>query len=285
MPPSARGLPPAHQPMPTPYENPPPIEKVAKPTAGIHDFVSESGNMRFSATLTRLARLRGRERCRAAVPRSGHALGGRRPGDRRDGCIGQPDGPLRQRVADPAKEPRRPCRFDWPVDRHRAQAAPAEDRRTRHGFEREPDLWRAGGERLQRSLQLHVLSPAVRIQPARDPAIWSGARYGQATCIGRRLARHIGTSRVAYRGKGTRLYFRGDAAFANPEIYEFLEVEGMGYAIRFPANRVLQEKIGYLLKRPAGRPPHEVRRYHASFSYQAQSWKKPIKSHKRGLAE
>jgi hypothetical protein len=78
-----------------------------------------------------------------------------------------------------------------------------------------------------------------------------------------------------YRGKGTRLYFRGDAAFANPEIYEFLEVEGMGYAIRFPANRVLQEKIGYLLKRPAGRPPHEVRRYYASFSYQAQSWKKP----------
>ena len=31
-----------------------------------------------------------------------------------------------------------------------------------------------------------------------------------------------------YRGKGKRLYFRGDAAFANPDIYEFLEVEGMG---------------------------------------------------------
>ena len=78
-----------------------------------------------------------------------------------------------------------------------------------------------------------------------------------------------------YRGKETRLYFRGDAAFANPGIYEFLEVEGIGYAIRFPANRVLQEKIGYLLKRPVGRPPHEVRRYYASFGYQAQSWKKP----------
>jgi len=78
-----------------------------------------------------------------------------------------------------------------------------------------------------------------------------------------------------YRSKETRLYFRGDPAFANPEIYEFLEVEGMGYAIRFPANRVLQEKIGYLLKRPVGRPPHEVRRYYASFGYQAQSWKKP----------
>ena len=76
-----------------------------------------------------------------------------------------------------------------------------------------------------------------------------------------------------YRGKGTRLYFRGDAAFANPEIYEFLEVEGMGYTIRLPANRVLQDKIGYLLKRPVGRPPHEVRRYYASFGYQAPSWR------------
>jgi hypothetical protein len=78
-----------------------------------------------------------------------------------------------------------------------------------------------------------------------------------------------------YRAKGTRLYFRGDAAFASPDIYEFLEVEGMGYAIRLSANRVLQEKIGHLLNRPMGRRPHEVRRYHASFSYQAQSWKKP----------
>jgi hypothetical protein len=78
-----------------------------------------------------------------------------------------------------------------------------------------------------------------------------------------------------YRGTGKRLYFRGDAAFASPEIYGFLEAEGMGYAIRLPANHVLQDKIGYLLKRPVGRPPHEVRRYFASFGYQAQSWTKP----------
>ena len=78
-----------------------------------------------------------------------------------------------------------------------------------------------------------------------------------------------------YRGTLKRLYFRGDAAFANPEIYEFLEAEGMGYAIRLPANRVLQDRIGYLLKRPIGRPPHEVRRYFASFRYRAQSWQKP----------
>ena len=35
-----------------------------------------------------------------------------------------------------------------------------------------------------------------------------------------------------------------------------------------------QNRIGHLLKRPIGRPPHEVRRYFAGFSYQAQSWKK-----------
>ena len=44
--------------------------------------------------------------------------------------------------------------------------------------------------------------------------------------------------------------------------------------IRLPANRVLQDRIGYLLKRPVGRPLHEVRRYVASLSYQAQSWEK-----------
>jgi hypothetical protein len=78
-----------------------------------------------------------------------------------------------------------------------------------------------------------------------------------------------------YRSTVKRRYFRGDAAFANPEIYEFLEAEGYGYAIRLPTNRVVQEKIGYLLSRPLGRPPLEVRRYYASFAYQAGSWKKP----------
>ncbi|HKN26601.1 MAG TPA: hypothetical protein VJY34_01450 [Roseiarcus sp.] len=42
-----------------------------------------------------------------------------------------------------------------------------------------------------------------------------------------------------------------------------------------PANRVLQECVGYLLKRPVGRPSLEVRRSHANFTYQARSWTKP----------
>ncbi len=71
-----------------------------------------------------------------------------------------------------------------------------------------------------------------------------------------------------------RRYFRGDAAFASPDIYEFLEAEGFLYAIRLPKNQVLQESIAHLLRRPVGRPPNHVRRYYASFSYQAGTWDK-----------
>ena len=79
---------------------------------------------------------------------------------------------------------------------------------------------------------------------------------------------------VRYRDAVKRHYFRGDAAFANPEIYEFLEAEGYGYTIRLPTNSVLQGKIGHLLKRSVGRPLQKVRRCYASFSYRAQSWNK-----------
>jgi len=80
---------------------------------------------------------------------------------------------------------------------------------------------------------------------------------------------------VRYRGSVKHLYFRGDAAFVNPEMYEVLEAEQIAYTIRLPLNDVLQRRIGYLPRRPVGRPPHEVRRYYASFTYQAQSRSKP----------
>src|SRR5580765_5918664 len=46
-----------------------------------------------------------------------------------------------------------------------------------------------------------------------------------------------------YQGKVSRIYFRADAGFANPEVYEYLEAERIKYAIRLPANRVLQDRI------------------------------------------
>ena len=78
-----------------------------------------------------------------------------------------------------------------------------------------------------------------------------------------------------YRNRDLRRYFRGDAAFAKPEIYDFLEAEGYAYAIRLPTNAVLQEKILHLLTRPVGRPPNHVRVFHSSFSYRAATWDKP----------
>jgi hypothetical protein len=62
-----------------------------------------------------------------------------------------------------------------------------------------------------------------------------------------------------YRQRMRCRYFRADAAFANPEGYDLLEAEGYKYTIRLPANSGLQERIGWMLKRPAGHPPHEVR--------------------------
>lgn len=39
-----------------------------------------------------------------------------------------------------------------------------------------------------------------------------------------------------YGGTVKRIAFRDDAAFAQPNMYEFLEAEGIDYAIRLPAN-------------------------------------------------
>jgi hypothetical protein len=57
-----------------------------------------------------------------------------------------------------------------------------------------------------------------------------------------------------YKNKKVRKYFRDDAAFAKPEIYEYLEEKGLLYAIRLPANDVLYNEIKHLLIRPVGRP-------------------------------
>ena len=48
--------------------------------------------------------------------------------------------------------------------------------------------------------------------------------------------------------------FRGDAAFAKPEIYEAQEERRVKYAIRLPANENLERHIEELLMRPPGRP-------------------------------
>jgi hypothetical protein len=78
-----------------------------------------------------------------------------------------------------------------------------------------------------------------------------------------------------YQGRNLRRYFRADAAFANPEIYEYLEAEGFEYAIRLPANDALLRDIEPLLTRPVGRPSSVPVVWYAGFLYQAKSWNQP----------
>jgi hypothetical protein len=78
-----------------------------------------------------------------------------------------------------------------------------------------------------------------------------------------------------YRDGDLRRFFRGDAAFARPELYEYLETEGYRYAIRLPANEVLQREIEPFLTRPVGRPPRRPIVWHHEFLYQAKSWDRP----------
>ena len=57
-----------------------------------------------------------------------------------------------------------------------------------------------------------------------------------------------------YQAKGLWLLFRDDAAFAKLEVYEYLEQEKIGYAIRLSTNALLQREIAHPLVRPSEWP-------------------------------
>jgi hypothetical protein len=71
---------------------------------------------------------------------------------------------------------------------------------------------------------------------------------------------------------GKEVWFRVDAAFAKPDIYEALEERGVKYAIRIPANDCLLRDIVELLTRPVGRPGHKPVVWCKGFLYRAASW-------------
>ena len=76
-----------------------------------------------------------------------------------------------------------------------------------------------------------------------------------------------------YKDMEKKLYLRGDAAFAIPDIYEYLEDKGVLYAIRLPTNQVLSREIDHLMTRPVGRPSKKPKTFFHDFSYRAASWK------------
>ena len=78
-----------------------------------------------------------------------------------------------------------------------------------------------------------------------------------------------------YRRRGQTVVARADAAFALPALYEAMERRGVRYAIRLPANDVLERRIEDLLTRSRGRPSHAPLIRYRSFEYQAASWDRP----------
>jgi Transposase DDE domain group 1 len=88
---------------------------------------------------------------------------------RRAARLRRVSGALRDAMARGAQELRCSCRPVWPVDRPCTRPKASPWHRARHGFKREPDPRRAGDERLERPLRLHLLSPAVRVQPVWRP--------------------------------------------------------------------------------------------------------------------
>ncbi len=79
----------------------------------------------------------------------------------------------------------------------------------------------------------------------------------------------------SYRSRGVPIQFRADAAFAMPALYEYLEENGIQYAIRIKANAVLERHIAHLLRRRVGRPSKKPEVSYASFEYRAKSWDRP----------
>ena len=70
-----------------------------------------------------------------------------------------------------------------------------------------------------------------------------------------------------YAEKGVRRYFRADAAFAKPDIYEYLEERRVFYAIRLPSNKVLQYEFilrGFFPMMKPTPHPHQAQWTHSS---------------------
>ena len=104
----------------------------------------------------------------------------------------------------------------------------------RHGFERKPDLRRARRQRLQWHFGCTCYHPLFVFNQPGDVERCALRPGNMHSAAGWRDVLEPVVAR--YRCRVKRRYFRGDAAFANPELNEFLEAEGYGYAIRLPTN-------------------------------------------------
>ena len=121
-----------------------------------------------------------------------------------------------------------------------------------------------------------VTSPApatIRYFCSISSVIWNGVPSVPATSTAPTVGVMFWNPSLSVTGDGTcAAIFEVTPPLPHLTSMSFLEAEGFLYAIRLPKNQILQESIAHLLNRPVGRPPNHVRRYCASFSYQAGSW-------------
>ena len=79
-----------------------------------------------------------------------------------------------------------------------------------------------------------------------------------------------------YPGWFKLFWVRADAAFANPETYEYCEEQRITYFIRLPGNAILMRLLEPHLNRPVGRPPKSgIQVRIVDLHYQAKSWSRP----------
>ena len=124
-------------------------------------------------------RLRRRQRCRAARPRSGDARHRRPGGHRPAGGLDQPDGPVRDRVAGERGEPRRARRPVRRLDRPGAPAPAAGRHHPRHGQLREPNPWHS--RRARPGTATSAAPVTTHCSSSTSSAILSAACCGPAT--------------------------------------------------------------------------------------------------------
>ena len=142
-----------------------------------------------------------------------------------------------------------------------------------HGLDGKPGPRPTGRQRLQRPFRVPLLSLAVAVQQPRR-TVWRPSSV-RAMCTALRTGRNCSCPEIErQQNNGKEVAFRGDAAFAKPDIYEAAEERGVKYAIRLPANENLRREVAELLVRPVGRPSRKPLVRYKSFLYRAASWSK-----------
>lgn len=125
----------------------------------------------------------------------------------------------------------------------------------------------------------HCLYPLLAsVQFDREPdqhliaALWRPGTAAAATGCRAILRRLLPRLRAAF--PRAKLRFRGDAGFAIPRVYDYLERQGLEYVIGLPDNRTLTKlaEPSMTRARAASHASGESARQYAAVTYRARSW-------------